>query len=87
MRSIRWFIAKKRDRQFLTQYGADSPEREDLAETALFAYGVSRFPGRIPPVDTEVIFKTVPNRIKFIETLLPPDKPIFYESVGKVVCK
>ena len=87
--SEEWLTAQENDGRFLTQYGLDAEagEGEDLAETALFAYAVSHFPGRIPPADTEDILGTVPNRIKFIEILLTPDKSIFYEATGEVTCK
>jgi hypothetical protein len=46
----KWAEAQRQDGRFLTQYGRKVPDREDLAETALFAYAISRHPGRIPPV-------------------------------------
>ena len=35
-----WIDAQKRDGRFLSKYARNSPEREDLAETALFAFAI-----------------------------------------------
>ena len=64
--SKEWIAAQKADGHFLTRYGQRSPDKEDLAETALFAYGVLHYPGRIFPVDTRDILASVPNRIAYI---------------------
>ena len=72
--SPEWVAAQKRDGAFLTRYAASRPEREDLAETALFAFGLLRHPGRIPPVDSRVIRERVPARLAFLGELL--DKPV-----------
>jgi hypothetical protein len=82
-----WKQAQASDGRFLTSYAERSPEREDLAETALFAYAILHYPDRFPPADTDDTMAAVPNRIAYIKGLLPPDKPIFY-SVGEAeACK
>ena len=68
--SDEWIAAQESDGRFLTRYAASRPEREDMAETALFAYGLIRHPGRIPPVDSRDILAAVPARIAFIKDLL-----------------
>ena len=70
-----WIAAQQADGRFLTDYGQQRPEREDLAETALFAFAILHHPDRFPPVDTEVTRAAVPHRIAYIETLLPPGTP------------
>lgn len=78
-----WTAAQARDGAFLTRYAARRPEREDLAETMLFAFALLNHPGRIPPVDSDVIARTVTARIAYIAELLqthvpavqPPDVP------------
>ncbi|MEP4247972.1 hypothetical protein [Tateyamaria sp.] len=65
-----WVAAQNADGRFLTRYAASRPDREDLAETALFAYALLRHPGRIPPVDSRDILAAVPNRIEFIRAIL-----------------
>ncbi len=73
--SPEWVSAQEQDGRFLTRYAASRPEREDLAETALFAYSLLRHPGRIPPVDSADIARAVPARIAVIKTILnaPPE--------------
>ncbi|MDK3072594.1 hypothetical protein QO034_05685 [Sedimentitalea sp. JM2-8] len=75
--SPEWIAAQESDGRFLTRYAASRPEREDLADTALFAYALLRHPGRIPPVDSLDILRTVPARIGVIENILDraPDVP------------
>jgi len=74
-RSDLWIEAQQSDGRFLTRYAKSHPEREDMAETALFAYGLLRHPGRIPPVDSRNILSAVPARIAVIRDILsqPPE--------------
>ena len=69
-----WQAAQAADGGFLTDYAAERPDREDLAETALFAYGLLLRPDRMPPVDSEDIRRAVPNRIAYIKRLLEQDE-------------
>lgn len=69
-RSDRWRAAQNSDPGFVTRYAEDNPEGEDLAETALFAYGLLRHPGRIPPVDSRDILARVPARISVVAEIL-----------------
>lgn len=81
-----WVNAQKADGRFLTKYGQKSPEREDLAETALFAYAILHYPDRFPPVDTQDTVDAVSNRIDYIKKLLPPGKPIHYQVAEAAKC-
>lgn len=81
-RSPEWQAAQASDGAFLTGYGERHPEGEDLAETALFAYALFSHPGRIPPVDSQDILRTVPARLAFLRIALaqtpqvaPPPSP------------
>ncbi|MAY85816.1 MAG: hypothetical protein CML02_03710 [Pseudooceanicola sp.] len=65
-----WRAAQDADPGFVTRYAADKPEREDLAESVLFALALLRHPGRIPPVDSADILRVMPNRIDVVETIL-----------------
>jgi hypothetical protein len=76
-----WRRAQASDGQFLTSYAAGGPEREDLAETALFAFAILHHPARFPPADTEATMRAVPHRIEYIKGLFPPGKPLVY-SIG-----
>ncbi|MCB1340540.1 MAG: hypothetical protein KDK24_05645 [Pseudooceanicola sp.] len=68
--SPQWRAAQAKDPGFLTRYAAEHPEGEDLAETALFAYALLRYPGRIPPVDSAAIVARVPARIAVVAEIL-----------------
>jgi hypothetical protein len=81
-----WMAAQQADGRFLTGYGANSPEREDLAETALFAFAILHHPDRFPPADTADTLAAVPNRIAYIKTLLPPDQPLYYQVAEAAGC-
>ncbi len=74
--SVGWQAAQAADGGFLTNYGAESPDREDLAETALFAFAILHYPNRFPPVDTADTVQAVPNRIAYIAGLLPVGQPL-----------
>jgi hypothetical protein len=73
-----WKRAQAQDGKFVTLYGKRKPEREDLAESALFAYTLIHHPERIPADEAKKIKSAIPARIRFVEELLPVDKPIFY---------
>ena len=81
-----WQAAQAADGGFLTDYGAESPDREDLAETALFAFAILHHPDRFPPVDTADTQRAVPNRIAYIATLLPPNAPLIIAVDPPVTC-
>lgn len=81
-----WQAAQQADGRFLTGYGAEHPDREDLAETALFAFAILHHPDRFPPVDTADTVAAVPNRIAYIKTLLPPDQPLQFQVAEAMGC-
>lgn len=81
-----WSDAQMRDGRFLTSYGQESPDREDLAETALFAYAILHHPDRFPPADTSDTLVAVPNRIDYIKRLFPPHQSIFQEVGDAEAC-
>ncbi|MES2664489.1 MAG: hypothetical protein V4712_00215 [Pseudomonadota bacterium] len=81
-----WRAAQAADGGFLTQYGADSPDREDLAETALFAFALLHHPDRLPPADTADTRRAVPNRIAYVAGLLPPGVPLTVAARGRPTC-
>jgi len=73
-----WPAAQKQDGRFITEYARKNPKGEDLAESALFAYTLLHHPERIPKEDAARIRRAIPARIAFVETLLPPGKPIHF---------
>lgn len=76
-RSADWQAAQASDDAFVTRYGERHPQGEDLAETALFAYGLIHYPGRIPPVDSDDIRRVIPARLALLADILDdvPDVP------------
>ena len=81
-----WKKAQLSDGRFLTAYAEESPEREDLAETALFAFAILQHPDRFPPSDTDDTLRAVPNRIEYMKRFFPPGQPIFYSVGDPQVC-
>ncbi|KUF08977.1 hypothetical protein [Pseudoponticoccus marisrubri] len=71
-----WIAAQEADGRFLTDYARSRPDREDLAETALFAFAILYHPERFPPVDTRQTLEAVPHRIAYLRDLLPPEIPV-----------
>ena len=76
--SAAWLAAQERDGRFVTDYAAEKPKGEDLAESALFAFALTHHPKRIPRTDAARIRKAIPARIEFVARLLPKDKPLHY---------
>jgi len=77
-RSDVWLEAQRADGRFLTTYGRENPDTEDLAESFLYAFGALHHPDR---VSVDVVIGRIPNRVTFVEELLPPDEPIMV-SIG-----
>jgi hypothetical protein len=73
-----WIRAQIADGGYLTDYAKRLPTREDLAESALFAYTLTHHPERIPEETAKKIRAAIPNRIAYVAALIPKDKPIFY---------
>lgn len=67
-----WRNAQLADDAFVTVYAAKKPAREDLAESALFAFAMLRHPDRIDEPDRSAIAKRIPHRIAYIADLLSP---------------
>jgi hypothetical protein len=64
-----WRSAQSKDNQFITQYGADNPKNEDLAESAIFAYTMLTNPGRLSRNVEIWLEENVPNRLMFFSTI------------------
>jgi hypothetical protein len=62
-----WKQAQDKDGVFITEYAESRPNKEDLAETAIFAYTMRTHPGRLDQ-DIEAWVRTnIPNRLDFLE--------------------
>ena len=79
-----WVRAQASDNAFATMYAKSKPKREDLAESALFAYTLIHHPKRLPASVEKMLRKTIPARIRFVEILLPHDKPLHYRVGGNI---
>ena len=82
-KSAEWQDAQKKDGGYVTDYARKNPQGEDLAESALFAYTLLHHPNRIPKEEAARIARIIPNRIAFVEKLLPKDKPLHFAVEAK----
>ncbi len=74
-----WQRAQRADPGFVTMYAKRKPEREDLAESALFAFAILHHPDRLPAETRQHLSAQIPARIRYIAQLLPPGKPLHYD--------
>jgi hypothetical protein len=68
-----WLNAQKNDSAFITKYAASKPQLEDLPETAIFAFTMIKYPGRLSPEIEEWIKKNIPNKIDFFRKVVFED--------------
>ncbi len=73
-RSDAWQRAQQNDHGFVTRYAQANPYKEDLAETALFAYAHFQHPDRLPADVTARLVAEVPNRLPVLEQLFGADQ-------------
>lgn len=64
-----WLAAQKNDGAFITDYAAKLPAQEDLPESALFAYTLIKYPGRLPKKIEEGVRERIPHRLRYFEKL------------------
>lgn len=69
-KSSGWTQAQKNDNAFITNYAKSRPNKEDLAETAIFVYAMENYPGRIPSDVEEWVLKNISNRYNFLKPIL-----------------
>ena len=84
-RSSKWKSAQRKDGGFVTKYGRDNPQQEDMAESALFAYAMVTYPGRLPTAVEAKVRQIMPNRLAFFERLFSA-KPQFHRVGPKPDC-
>lgn len=68
-KSPSWIAAQKKDPGFITDYAEENPQKEDLPESALFAYTLLHFPGRLSAAHEGKVRETMPHRLQYLETL------------------
>ena len=71
-----WRFAQAADGAFITHYAKAHPNREDLAETALFSYVLLTTPERFSDSLAAKIRQLVPNRLAFFKRLFLDGQPL-----------
>lgn len=66
-----WIYAQENDPSFVTDYAESLPHLEDMPESALFAYTLITYPGRLSPEIENWLNENIPNRIAFFRTIYP----------------
>ena len=62
-----WNEAAKKDKEYISKYAKQYPQREDVAESIVPWIAVRYRLDRISNADAEIILKTIPNRLKFFD--------------------
>lgn len=64
-----WLAAQKADSGFVTAYAKDHPLKEDIPESAIFAFTVLNRSERLPAAERARLRKQIPNRIAYLAQL------------------
>ncbi|WP_157593857.1 GEVED domain-containing protein [Rubripirellula obstinata] len=68
-----WLSAQQGDNAFITEYAREIPGKEDMAETAIFAYTMLQHPGRLPAYVEQWMEQNNPNKLAFFADLYADD--------------
>ena len=79
-----WRDAQRADADAITVYAAQNPTREDLAESALFAYAYLATPGRLPLRVTTQIEQRMPHRLAVLRDIFGPAR--FFQTGPSSQC-
>jgi hypothetical protein len=71
-----WLAAQRADGGFVTDYAASRPDKEDLAESALFAHALLRTPGRLPAEVEARVREVMPARLAYVAARLDALEPL-----------
>jgi len=66
-----WTNAQAADPSFVTYYAQSYPQLEDMPESALFAYTLITYPGRLDADIEAWLLENIPNRLAFFEDIYP----------------
>lgn len=69
LQSSQWWQAQQNDDAFITQYAKDNPSKEDMAESALFAYTMIKYSDRLSSEIQNWVNTNIPNRYAFFESI------------------
>lgn len=61
-----WVAAQEADGGFITRYAERLPAKEDVPESAIFAWVVLNHPGRLPAEVEAVVREVMPNRLAYL---------------------
>jgi hypothetical protein len=64
-----WIKAQEKDKKYISTYARENPDREDIAESFLAYFAVTYRKDRISQNTYDTIMRTIPNRIKFFDSL------------------
>lgn len=71
-----WFAAQAADGVFVTEYAEAIPNKEDLAETALFAKTLFEHLDRLPGFVRLAMEEELPSRLAFFQSILPTSNDV-----------
>ncbi|MEL6499242.1 MAG: hypothetical protein AAF937_08755 [Planctomycetota bacterium] len=64
-----WVAAQQTDPGFITEYARDNPVKEDVPESAIFAYALLNHPGRLPAEVEAAVREAMPNRLAYLAAI------------------
>lgn len=72
-----WRSNQSADRDSITKYAAKNPKKEDIAESALFAWTMLHHPGRLPAKVEAAVQDIIPGRLDYLGKILADYVPPF----------
>ncbi|MEO1585258.1 MAG: GC-type dockerin domain-anchored protein [Planctomycetota bacterium] len=63
--SAGWLAAQRADPGFITEYARDNAVKEDVPESAIFAFAVLNYPGRLSAEVEATVRSQMPNRLAY----------------------
>ena len=76
-----WLAAQKADVRFISDYAAEHPTTEDMAESVLFWIAMKFVPWRITDEETETVHTTIPHRLKFLDDVIFDEHPMNWDEL------
>jgi len=64
-----WYTAATKDKNYISNYAQDNPEREDISETIVLYFAAEYTKKRLSKLDLLKIVTTIPHRIKYLNSL------------------
>lgn len=81
-----WKTAQRKDGGFVTDYAAQLPDKEDLAETALFAFAYYRHPNRLPSEVRAKLEQLIPHRLAALKAVFGPSQTLQRKATSLAPC-